>query len=59
MDRAGQRSAIADNQLENLPKFFGVNDECEDGGPNQRMRNDFAKNVASENAHEAKPLTGV
>src|SRR5947207_8485021 len=48
---ARERRAVADNQFENLAEFSGVNDERENGGADQRMRRNFAENVASENAH--------
>ena len=48
---AGQRSAGADHQFENLAQIAGEQDEGEDGDADEGVRRHFAQNVAGENPH--------
>ncbi len=53
LERAGQWSAVADYQFEDLSELAGEDDEGENRGAQDGVRGDFAENVAGENAHGA------
>ena len=50
-NRARQWRTVPDHKFEDLPQLAGENDECENCGPDQRVRGDFAENVAREDPH--------
>src|SRR6185312_3606402 len=53
---AGNRGAVADNQLQNASDIAHENDECEQRGANHAVRKDLPQDVASEDAHLLLPI---